>query len=183
MITARIVRKCMNLIKKAWLRTIIATALCTICMVSAVFAAGPGDNVIDDGTKAKMANHPSATAYREDTASAETATETKTQTADLASGTKGQSLGMFTTTGYCNCSRCSGGHNLTYSGTVPMASHTISADIDIFPIGTRLMIDDIIYTVEDIGSGVDGNKLDIYYASHADAVAHGMKTQEVFAVE
>jgi 3D (Asp-Asp-Asp) domain-containing protein len=93
-----------------------------------------------------------------------------------------QSLGMFTITGYCNCQSCSGGSNLTYSGTVPQADHTISADINIFPIGTRLMIDDIIYTVEDVGSSVVQNKIDIFYATHEEAVAHGTTTTEVFAV-
>lgn len=99
------------------------------------------------------------------------------------SGSKEASLGMFTTTGYCNCPECSGGHNLTYSGTVPKARHTVSADLSVFPIGTRLMIGDVIYTVEDMGSSVKGNWLDIYYDNHDDAIAHGMKTQEVFAVE
>ncbi len=97
-------------------------------------------------------------------------------------GTRGDSLGMFVTTGYCNCEKCSGGFHLTYSGTVPTANHTISADLDLFPIGTRLMINDVIYTVEDMGSNVNDNKLDIYYGSHAEAIAHGRKTVEVFAV-
>lgn len=104
----------------------------------------------------------------------------------LASGEspkQGKSLGMFTTTGYCNCSQCSGGHSLTYSGTVPQAGHTLSADLDLFPIGTRLMINGTIYTVEDMGSSVDGHKVDIYYASHEEAVAHGTKQEEVFMVE
>lgn len=96
---------------------------------------------------------------------------------------RGTSLGMFTTTGYCNCSICSSGHNLTYSGTVPRAGHTVSADINVFPLGTKLMIDDTIYTVEDIGGGVSGNKLDIYYDNHEAALNHGRKTQEIFTVE
>lgn len=96
--------------------------------------------------------------------------------------TKGESLGMFDTTGYCNCEICCGGSTLTYSGTVPKAGHTVSADISIFPIGTKLMIDDIIYTVEDIGSSVTGRKIDIYYDSHQEAMDHGMQEKEVFAV-
>ena len=95
---------------------------------------------------------------------------------------KGESLGMFTTTGYCNCNACSGGHGKTYSGTYPKANHTISADITHYPIGTKLMIGDIVYTVEDIGSSVTGNKIDIYYDSHEKAVAHGTKQLEVFRV-
>ena len=96
---------------------------------------------------------------------------------------RGASLGMFTTTGYCNCSKCnSGGFSLTYSGTVPTGNRTISADLDLYPIGTRLMIGDTIYIVEDKGTHVEGNWLDIYYDTHESAVAHGMKTEEVFAV-
>ncbi len=114
--------------------------------------------------------------------SGETAPAAEEPGAAAETGTKGTSQGMFTTTGYCNCSNCSGGHNLTYSGTVPQARHTISADINVYPIGTKLMIDDVIYTVEDMGSSVKENWIDIYYGSHEEAVAHGMKTQEVFSV-
>ncbi len=92
------------------------------------------------------------------------------------------SLGTFTTTGYCNCEKCSGGHNLTYSGTVPQADHTISADLDRLPLNTRVMINGIVYTVEDMGSGVDGNKIDVYYATHEEALAHGLQQAEVFLV-
>ena len=72
--------------------------------------------------------------------------------------TSGMSLGAFTITGYCNCDSCSGGHNLTYSGTVPKANHTISADLNLFPIGTQLLINGTVYTVEDMGSSVNGKK-------------------------
>ena len=95
---------------------------------------------------------------------------------------KGQSLGIFVTTGYCNCSKCSKGSGLTYSGTVPQANHTLSADISVLPLGTKVMIGDTVYTVEDIGGGVNGQKVDIYYATHEEALAHGMYKQEVFAV-
>lgn len=95
---------------------------------------------------------------------------------------QGRSLGNFITTGYCNCEKCSGGHSLTYSGTVPQAGRTISADLTLFPLGTRLIIGDVVYTVEDMGSSVNGHRLDIYYDEHAQAVAHGMKTEEVFAL-
>lgn len=98
-------------------------------------------------------------------------------------GERGKSLGMFTTTGYCNCSKCnSKGHERTYSGTIPQANHTISADLSIFPVGTRLMIGDTIYTVEDDGEHIKGNRIDIYYENHEDAWNHGEKTEEVFAV-
>ena len=93
------------------------------------------------------------------------------------------SLGRFTITGYCGCEQCSGGHNLTFSGTVPTPNHTISADLDYFPLGTRLEIDGIVYTVEDKGSSVNGNILDIFYGSHEEALAKGTYTAEVFLVQ
>lgn len=96
---------------------------------------------------------------------------------------RGDSLGTFTTTAYCSCSKCSSGHNLTYSGTVPKEKHTISADLDVFPLGTKLIIGDTVYTVEDIGSGIDGRKLDIFFSSHSDALNYGRQSVEVFTVE
>ena len=93
------------------------------------------------------------------------------------------SLGRFTITGYCGCEQCSGGHNLTFSGTVPTPNHTISADLDYFPLGTRLEVDGTVYTVEDKGSSVNGNILDIFYGSHEEALAKGTYTAEVFLVQ
>lgn len=105
-------------------------------------------------------------------------------TAAAGNGTRGALLGTFETTAYCSCSTCCpSGDALTYSGTVPKANHTISADISRYPIGTRLMIGDIIYTVEDVGSNVSGNRLDIYFGSHQEALDYGMKMAEVYAVK
>lgn len=96
---------------------------------------------------------------------------------------KGQSLGLFVTSGYCTCELCSSGESLTFSGTVPQANHTISADLDLLPLNTKVIINDIVYTVEDKGSSVAGNHIDIYYASHEEAVAHGIQEAEVFLVK
>lgn len=96
---------------------------------------------------------------------------------------KGKSLGIFTTTGYCSCDICSSGHGFTFSGTVPTAGHTISADIMVLPLGTKVIINDVVYTVEDIGSSVNGNKVDIFYATHEEAWNHGVQTAEVFMLE
>lgn len=95
----------------------------------------------------------------------------------------GVSAGIFTLTGYCGCNKCSGGHMMTYSGTVPTAKHTISADLNVFPLGTKLRIGDVVYTVEDKGSAVNGNVLDIYYDTHEEALEVGTYTAEVFVVE
>ena len=99
---------------------------------------------------------------------------------EIERGKKGASLGKFIATAYCCCDRCTGGSGLTYSGTVPRAKHTISADINHFPIGTKLIIDDVVYTVEDIGSGINGKRLDIYFNTHEEALSYGRKTVDVY---
>ena len=84
--------------------------------------------------------------------------------------------GRFTTTAYCSCRRCCrGGKNRTKSGTIPQAGHTISADLRVFPLGTKLRINGVVYTVEDSGSGIRGNKLDIFFNSHSQALQYGEK--------
>ena len=53
--------------------------------------------------------------------------------------------GRFTTTAYCSCRRCCrGGKNRTKSGTIPQAGHTISADLRVFPLGTKLRINGVV---------------------------------------
>lgn len=99
---------------------------------------------------------------------------------DVETAEAGEYLGSFEASGYCSCSNCSGGYTLTYSGTIPQAKHTIAADLDIFPLGTRLVIDGIVYTVEDMGGGIEGNRLDIYFASHEEALAFGLQIVDIY---
>ena len=93
---------------------------------------------------------------------------------------QGQSLGFFTATAYCPSS--SGKQQKTYSGTIPRPQHTLSADLSVLPLGSKVMIDGIIYTVEDTGSGIKGNKVDIYFGSRQEALIFGRQTKEIFAV-
>lgn len=98
-------------------------------------------------------------------------------------GEADQYLGAFQATAYCGCSTCSGGHALTYSGTVPQANHTIAADLELYPIGTRLLINGIVYTVEDKGTHVQNQRLDIYFATHEEALSFGLQTVDVYSVK
>lgn len=170
----------MNRRKYRTISTLFLALLCTLSIgLTAWAASGEGSGAAED---AGAASKVITCGAGEATESTETVGVNPGAEA-AASEKQGASLGLFTTTGYCNCERCSGGHNLTYSGTVPKANHTLSADLDLFPLGTKLMINGTVYTVEDMGSNVDGNKVDIYYGSHEEAVAHGMKQEEVFMVE
>lgn len=98
-------------------------------------------------------------------------------------GEPDQYLGSFHATAYCNCERCSGGHALTYSGTVPKPNHTIAADLIKYPIGTKLLINGIVYTVEDKGSNVIDDRIDIFFATHEEALAFGTKNVDVYSVK
>ncbi len=93
---------------------------------------------------------------------------------------RGASLGIFSATAYCPSS--SGRQQKTYSGTIPQPLHTLSADLTILPLGSRVMIDGVIYTVEDTGSGIRGKKVDIYFGSRGEALAFGRQSKEIFAV-
>lgn len=92
-----------------------------------------------------------------------------------------KSLGKFITTGYCHCKICCNkADGITASGNIVKPNHTIAADISILPLGTEVIIDGIVYTVEDTGSKVKGNKIDIYYSSHSEAKLHGRQEKEVY---
>lgn len=93
---------------------------------------------------------------------------------------RGASLGIFSATAYCPSS--SGRQQKTYSGTIPQPLHTLSADLTVLPLGSKVMIDGVIYTVEDTGSGIRGNKVDIYFGSRGEALAFGRQSKEIFAV-
>lgn len=94
-----------------------------------------------------------------------------------SSSGQGTYLGNFTLTAYCNCAQCCGtAGNLTASGTVPTAGRTVAmAGV---PFGTQLLINGNVYTVEDLGTPY--GHVDIYFGSHAEALAFGLQTAEVY---
>ena len=86
-------------------------------------------------------------------------------------------LGNFTLTAYCGCARCCGvAGNLTASGTVPTQVRTVAmGGID---FGTKLLINGVVYTVEDRGTSY--GHVDIFFNSHQDAVNFGMQSADVY---
>lgn len=93
------------------------------------------------------------------------------------------SLGTFTLYAYCNCERCCGqwSGGPTASGVMPEEGRTVAADWDVLPAGTEIYIDGVGWrTVEDTGSGIKGNTLDLYMDSHDEALKFGVQEIEVF---
>lgn len=56
---------------------------------------------------------------------------------------------------------------------------TIAVDKRLIHLGTKVKIGNIIYTAEDTGSAIKGKRIDVYYASHRKATAHGVKYQKI----
>ena len=84
---------------------------------------------------------------------------------------KCESLGEFTLTAYCGCSRCCGKSNgKTATGVKAKANHTIAVDPKTIPYGTEVLIDGQKYVAEDCGSAVKGKHIDIFFSTHKEAV-------------
>ena len=95
-----------------------------------------------------------------------------------------RSLGVFRTTAYCPCRKCSGGWGgRTSTGTIAAANHTISVDPRVIPYGSRIMIGGVVYTAEDCGGGVKGNHIDIFFNTHGETRAYGSRNVEVYLVQ
>ena len=92
------------------------------------------------------------------------------------------SLGTFKLTAYCNCSKCCGqwAGGETASGVMPVAGRTIAVDPSVIPLGTRVVINGHTYVAEDTGGAIKGNKIDIFFSSHSEAMNFGVQYAEVF---
>lgn len=86
-------------------------------------------------------------------------------------------------TAYCPCSKCCGkATGRTASGTTATAGRTVAASSK-FAFGTKLNINGHIYTVEDRGGAINGNKIDIFVNSHSEALQWGVRYLPVSVVE
>jgi 3D (Asp-Asp-Asp) domain-containing protein len=91
----------------------------------------------------------------------------------------------FTATAYCGCSKCCGkwannrpdGKVIGAAGVELKQGVSIAADFSVLPIGTSVDIEGLgTYKVQDTGAAVTGNKIDIYFLNHDDAVEFGVQT-------
>ena len=91
-------------------------------------------------------------------------------------------LGKFTLTAYCSCSRCCGkwASGNTASGKKAEANHTIATDPKVIPLGTEVVINKKIYVAEDTGGAIKGNRIDVFFDSHSDALDFGRQKAKVY---
>ena len=78
------------------------------------------------------------------------------------------SLGTFKTTAYCPCRSCSEGYGRLTR---------------VIPLGSHLLIDGVEYIAEDVGGGVKGKHIDIFYNTHSETKNHGVERSEVYLIQ
>ena len=83
-------------------------------------------------------------------------------------------------TAYCSCVKCCGkSDGITASGVKAKANRTIAVDKRIIPLGTKVLINGRQYVAEDTGGAIKGNRIDIYFDSHEQALKWGRQQIEI----
>ena len=91
------------------------------------------------------------------------------------------SLGTYKLTAYCPCAQCCGKTDgITSSGTKATQGRTIAVDTRVIPYGTKVIINGNTYIAEDTGGAIKGNRIDIYFNGHQEALNFGVQYKEVF---
>lgn len=90
---------------------------------------------------------------------------------------------IFVTTAYCAENYphiCNNGDaSTTATGTTPTPGRTIAVDPKVIPYGSEVIIDGHTYIAEDCGGAIKGNRIDILFATHQQALEWGRQTKEV----
>lgn len=125
-----------------------------------------------------------AAAYKNGQKFSNTVYYVKGNAANGLNGKNIKSLGQYRLTAYCPCRSCSEGWGShTSSGAIAASSHTVAVDPRVIPIGSKLLINGVVYTAEDIGGAVKGNHIDIYFDTHSQTREFGSRFAEVFLIQ
>lgn len=88
-----------------------------------------------------------------------------------------QYLGKYKLTAYCGCKKCSGKWGTrTASGKKAKQGRTIAVDKKKIKLGSKIKINGKTYVAEDVGSGVKGKHIDVFFKSHKQTMRFGKKT-------
>lgn len=103
------------------------------------------------------------------------------------------SLGTFKLTAFCSCHKCCGEYALNRpvdengkeivvgsSGKVLKQGVSIAVDTNIIPHNTSVFINNKEYIAHDTGGAIKGNRIDVYFDNHQDALDFGVQHTEVF---
>lgn len=91
-----------------------------------------------------------------------------------------KNAGTFELTAYCGCVNCCGKSDaITATGTRATQGRTIAVDPKVIPYGTEVVINGHTYIAEDCGGAIGGNRIDIYFENHQDAINFGRQSANV----
>ena len=73
------------------------------------------------------------------------------------------------------------GDGITSTGSIPKVGRTIAVDPSVIPYGTKVYIPALggVYTAEDCGGAIKGNKIDIFMGSESECNAWGVRSIEI----
>ena len=97
-------------------------------------------------------------------------------------------IGEYRITAYCKCEACcsSWANNrpdgIVYgaSGNVLIPNYSIAVDPDVIPYGTVVYIDGLPYVAHDCGGSIKDKSIDLYMASHEEALNWGVQYKDVY---
>lgn len=102
---------------------------------------------------------------------------------DGGANEKQETQEKFIITAYCGENYphiCNNGDaSTTATGTTPTANRTIAVDPTVIPYGTKVIIDGKTYIAEDCGGAIKGNRIDMFFNTHEEALQYGRQTKEV----
>lgn len=67
---------------------------------------------------------------------------------------------------------------MTASGKKAKVNHTVAVDKSLIPLGSKLLIDNIVYTAEDVGGAVKGKVIDVWVKHEKNSF--GRKYRQVY---
>ena len=93
-------------------------------------------------------------------------------------------LGRFKVTAYCHCVKCCGkSDGITATGAKVKEGRTIAVDPDVIPLGSKIELDGHTYIAEDVGGAIKGNKIDLYFNTHNEALKWGVQYKYIKLLE
>ena len=93
-------------------------------------------------------------------------------------------LGKYKLTAYCGCKKCSGKWGTrTASGKKAKQGRTNAVDKRKIKLGSKVQINGKTYVAEDVGGGVKGKHIDIFYNTHSETRDHGVERSEVYLIQ
>ena len=98
------------------------------------------------------------------------------------------SLGEFKLTAYCPCEKCCGiwaynrPNGVVYGaiGEELKEGYSIAVDPSVILYGTEVVINGKTYKAQDCGGAIKGNRIDVYFNDHDDALEFGVQYADIF---